>query len=109
MATSHKKKRTRAYEYSKNITVTALSIAFFSFVGYLYLIGITTMLISEREKLVTDIRTLSSGVAELEIKYFETSSSLDVESAYLLGYSEIDVVHYTYQSTVPSVALSQYE
>lgn len=71
------------------------------FVVYSFFIARAVIAVNERKALYADLRTSQAKVSELEIKYFNLASAVDVEKAATLGF--IESKNPTFAYTRPAV------
>lgn len=74
----------------KRILIALAAIAIFFLVAYVYLINQTVWNIVTRKNLTKEITEVSGQVAALESSYMTLSSSVTIDRAYALGFSEVD-------------------
>jgi len=75
---------------------------------YSFFIAGTVININERKDVRVAIRDMQSLVSELEINYFSTASTIDIEQATAFGFVESTDTRFTYTNpTTDTVAMVQ--
>lgn len=79
-------------------------LSLFSIGLYIYGVIGTTIEVTHRRTLESDIRLANTRISEIEIDYFNTIASITLDHARELGFSEARNVSFAYTPTASEVA-----
>lgn len=92
------------YDYKEKIfSVLVFGILSCAFMYVYFLQNVITNIV-ERERIVKDTRILSTQVSELEAKYFQVKSSINMELANSKGFKNTEITSYISKSKLTAMA-----
>lgn len=85
-----------------------LSVVVVFFLAYSFFIGRSVVAINQRKNVMGDIRVAQGTVSDLEIKYFDLTSSIDMSTAQKFGFVDSQTPTFVYtHPEADTVALAQ--
>lgn len=94
-------KKMRSFE-GEHISKGLLSVLVFSFVSYMYLVGMAGMNTVSRSENDKEVRTLRTEVSTMELTYIDATRSYTLSKAVEEGYTETKNI--SFATRVPNVA-----
>lgn len=92
--------------YREKIFVGLVAAIILASCAYAFLLQKAIMNVVAREKISTDIRTLSTSVSELEAKYLTVKNTINIELAHAKGFKNAEVSNFISKKSLTAMAHS---